>query len=176
MTRLLSTRSAASRARHERGAAMVEALIAIPFFITIFTSILYIGHLYGEKETTLYAAKQGAWLYALSGCQGNPQGQQADGFDVGAQLGQQLGGSGLSGQSLDQQGGNLNTYADQAGGTATKSYSTAVYTSNASVTADKWMGGFVNHLSTTDRVQCNEVPEKGSIGGVLHYAWGLIHF
>lgn len=159
---------------------MVEALVAIPFFITIFTSILFIGHLYGEKETTLYNAKQGAWIYALDGCQGNEQGASAqpDGMDASSQLGQKLtdSNSSSSGQSMDNQGGNLNTYADKAGGSATKSWNTGSYTSNATVSADKWMGGFVKHLSTTDRVQCNEVPEQGSIGGVLHYAWGLIHF
>lgn len=159
---------------------MVEALVAIPFFITIFTSILYIGHLYGEKERTMYRAKQGAWAYALNSCEGNELGAQlgADLADAATQLGQKLSdqNASLAGQALDNQGGNLDTYANLAGGAGTKLWGTAVYTSVATVAAAKWLGGFHNLLITTTKVQCNEKREDGSIKGVLDYGWGLIHF
>jgi Flp pilus assembly protein TadG len=162
------SRKAAGRSRRARGAAMVEALVAIPFFIVIFVSILYIGHLYGEKQRTLREAKQGAWSYALNNCEGGSNAtEQTDDNPQEA----------LDSQGASSDSGDIDKYAPSSGGSSfLKSWGTAVYTVKGTVVADGLLGGFQNSLSTTDRVQCNEKPEDGTVDGVLKYGWSLISF
>lgn len=163
----------AKRSRRARGAAMVEALIAIPFFILIFVSILYIGRLYAEKEHTLHEAKQGAWTYALNNC------ESGAGTTQGGENPQQA----LDNQGASSNSGVVSQYAPSSGGSSVlRNWDTAVFTANANVVADGLLGGFQNHLSTTTRVQCNEKPHSfqsstpGGVLGVLQYGWSLLHF
>lgn len=160
-------RESQKRRRGERGAALVEAVVIIPFFIIIFASMIFVGQLYGEKQRTIREAKQNAWVYAMGNCQGSmddvssetdgspmSQVQNAD-PNVNPDPTQQFSGSDPGMAKLQQDMG------------------TAVATSTGSVTASKGIGGFTNNLSTTTRVQCNEPPIDGNLFGVFKFAWNL---
>ncbi|MBI5537775.1 MAG: hypothetical protein HY898_33935 [Deltaproteobacteria bacterium] len=143
------------RRRRSRGAAMVEALAAVPFFIIIFASMLYVGRLYGEKQRTLRQAKEYAWTYAMRNCTGSAQ-------NVGTE--------GNGGPGIDL--GEANNYKGVGGDKSlSKDFGTSVATVQGKVTASKIIGGKTNNLSTTTRVQCNEEPVDGDLIGVLRFAW-----
>ena len=55
--------------RSSRGAAVVEAVVVIPFFIIIFASMIFVAKLYGEKQRTLRVSKEYAWTYAMANCE-----------------------------------------------------------------------------------------------------------
>src|SRR5262245_31598672 len=57
--------------RRQRGAAMTEAVVAIPFFIIIFACTVFAGRVYGTKIKTLNNSARGAWTQALQGCEGS---------------------------------------------------------------------------------------------------------
>ena len=63
--------SVIGRRKGQRGAALVEAVVVIPFFIIIFASMIFIGQLYGEKQRTMREAKQNVWVYAMGNCEGS---------------------------------------------------------------------------------------------------------
>ena len=145
------------RRRRARGAAMVEALVTIPFFIIIFASMLYVGRLYGEKQRTLRQAKEYAWTFAMSNCSGSAQ-------NAG------MGSSGNPGNGIDL--GEANNYKGVGGDQSlSKDFGTSTATVQAKVTASNLIGGKTNNLSTTTRVQCNEEPIDGDLLGVLRFAW-----
>lgn len=147
---------------------MVEAVVAIPFFIIIFVSMLYVGNLYAEKQRTLREAKQQSWAYALNNCEGNSGNatKQGEGDPMG-ELNSQGGGVSPQGQKYSSAAG---------GGELTQNWGTASVTVKADVTADKLLGGMTHRLSTTTRMQCNEKPQDGNVSGVLHMAWNLFKF
>jgi hypothetical protein len=156
--KLTALRTAAARShRRRRGAAMVEALAAIPFFIIIFASMLYVSRLYAEKQRTLRQAKEYAWTYAMRSCTGSSSnvvqesnGNPGDEFDLG------------EGNNYKGVGGDKSL---------SKDFGTSVSTVQGQVTASKLIGGKTNKLSTTTRVQCNEEAINGNIIGVLKFAW-----
>ncbi len=51
-----------------RGAAMVEALVAIVFFTLIYWSIVYVGRLNEARSAALVEVRGCAWSIAVSGC------------------------------------------------------------------------------------------------------------
>ncbi len=141
---------------------MVEAVVAIPFFIIIFASILYVGKLYAQKQRTLREAKQQAWTYALNNCEGGGgASKQPDGNPV----------SGLNSQGAGL-GKGAGSYVPASGGESlTTDWGTATATVKGTVVADNLIGGYTNKLSTTTRMQCNEKPADDSILGVLKAGW-----
>jgi Flp pilus assembly protein TadG len=164
---MTNQRDSQLRKRRQRGAALVEAVVIIPFFIIIFASMIFVGQLYGEKQRTLREAKQNAWVYAMGNCQGSTSdvSSESDGDpmnqlqnndpNVDPNQTQQFSGSDPGMAKLQQDMG------------------TAVATSTGTVTASKGIGGFSNKLSTTTRVQCNEAPIDGNLFGVFKFAWNL---
>jgi hypothetical protein len=136
-----------------RGAAMVEALIAIPVFIIIFTSMVYIVRLYGAKQRTLREAKQTAWTSAMR-CGGG-------------------GGDPLASISSDGKD-RAEPYKGAPGG-PTLSTSAGVTSASSSATASESsaLASFSHSVTTTTTVMCNEVGRDGDLQGVLGFAWDL---
>jgi hypothetical protein len=67
-----SRRQLMARGR-SRGAAMVEALVVIPFFMLILAGALYVAGLYSTRIEVQGVARTGAWNGAIAGnCQGVP--------------------------------------------------------------------------------------------------------
>lgn len=150
----------AQRSRYrgrKRGAALVEALAVIPFFLVIFASLVYVGRLYAEKQRTLREARQYAWTFAMNSCAGDPQGAAVES-------------TGNPNTEIDLS--DAKKYKDSGGDQSlSKDWGEAVVTVKGTVTASKLLGGKTNKLSTTTRVQCNEAPVEGDLVGVLRYAW-----
>ena len=60
---------ARTRARAgERGAAFVEAVIVLPFFILVFAGVMFVGKFYDSKLTVMREARQSAWTQSMSNC------------------------------------------------------------------------------------------------------------
>ncbi len=141
---------------------MVEAVVAIPFFIIIFVSMIYVGKLYAKKQRTLREAKQQAWTYALNNCEGSAGNATKE---SGGNPIQNLNNKGVG----MGQGGNYK--GASGGGSLATDWGTATATVKATVVADNLIGGFTRKLSTTTRMQCNEKPAEDSILGVLKAGW-----
>ena len=149
---------------------MVEAVVAIPFFITIFVSMLYVTHLYAEKQRTLRDARQIAWTHALKACEGSTASTIAE-----TNPSNDLGGAGENADPTADP--SVEQYAGKAGGSELlQDWGTAVATSKSSVNTGFLLGSQNKSLSTTTRVQCNEKKRKGNLLGVLKMAWGLWKF
>lgn len=149
------------RRRHQRGAAMVEAAVAIPFFITIFVALLFIGNLYVEKQRTISLSRQQAWAYALKNCEGSaPDVSSEDAGPVPSQGDMDLGGTG---QFESAPGGN----------TASKGSRMATSTMKGQVSAKTQQKVFEQKIQTTTWVTCNEEPVNGDLKGMLSFSWGM---
>ena len=155
------------RRRRSRGAAMVEAVVVIPFFIIIFASMIFVAKLYGEKQRTMRVAKEYSWTYAMSNCESG--GANAALESGGSPMGQmETEDPNVNSDPLEQFNGS-----DPGMDKFNKDWGTASATVTGSVTASKAIGGFTNDLSTTTKVQCNEKRQKGNLRGVFGFAWDL---
>ncbi len=136
-------------------------MVAIPFFVVIFASLVYIVALYAQKERTMREARQNAWTYALRGCSGSEATTQG------------FGGSAVTDLGI---GGDPNQFNGdpQGGGLFSQQYGQAVSTSKGKAKAGLLIGGYTKDVATTTRVQCNEVPHDGDPLGMLTYAWGSL--
>ena len=140
--------------RRERGAAMVEALVAIPFFIVIFALIMFVGQFYSEKLRTLRESKKCAWDHTMHGCNG------------GCQADTQSGGSGME---VSPPGGSGDSKTD--GQLTSKDFYQSKFTVKSSATASPYVGGYIKPVESTTTVTCDEVPEDGNPVGVAKYLW-----
>lgn len=59
---------AAGRRRRHHGAAMVEGLVVIPFFVLIFAGIMFAGNVYEQKLVNLAEARNLAWTDSMANC------------------------------------------------------------------------------------------------------------
>lgn len=159
------------RRARRRGAALVEAAVTIPFFITIFVALTFVGRLYITKQRTLSMARQQAWVYAMKNCEGNMP-------EVSGQS------DGAIPQEGDMDFGSTQQFEGAPGGdTASKGTKTATSTvkGTASSVADpnspnkEKLGPLAAEIKmqTTAWVTCNEKPQEGNLKGVLSTAWGI---
>src|SRR5262249_11498781 len=71
------------RRSSERGAALMEAVVTIPFFVTMFVMTIFTGNFYRAKLHTIEETKQAALTTASSSCGGTGISvQKMDGADV----------------------------------------------------------------------------------------------
>jgi hypothetical protein len=144
--------------RHQRGAAMVEALVAIPFFIVIFACTMFVGSFYQEKMRTLADSKRCAWDHSINGCQG---GCAADTSADG------------SSSQLTPSNSTGNTQTNSAPGSQIMSadFYQSKFTVQSKTTASSAIGGYVKQISSTTTVMCDEVPEDGDPAVLAKYLW-----
>lgn len=146
----MSTRRSIERARRKgakRGAAMVESLVAFPFFIIVFAGTIFVGQLYKSKLYTIRKAKEVAWAHAMGNCEGSS-----------------LASTSVAHEDLDQ--GAEATKTQGAPGTdifTTRLLKKASYKVEAEAKADEVIGGFSQKLKTKTTVMCNEKPENGNL-------------
>ena len=144
-------RSSFRRRRRARGAAMVEAIVTIPFFIIIFVSIIFVGRLYRSKMKTHRESMASAWQKSVLGCDpaltgpipGTPS------IDLGA--------------AKDAPGAQL---CDSSVGQIKESV-------NGSAAASGALGGFSASTTTTTKLVCNERPTRGDFEGAFDFLWDL---
>jgi Flp pilus assembly protein TadG len=148
--------------RGERGAAMVEAAVVVPFFVIVFLALGYVGATYSAKMRTISEARQGAWTYALANCAGNPP-------DTSKQD------AGPMGSDPNMDPSASSKYGSAPGAdTITKGFNMAVSTSKRDVLINGQSGGKTQTVQTTTRMVCNEKPMDGDLHGVLKTAWGIL--
>ncbi|AKT36527.1 hypothetical protein [Chondromyces crocatus] len=142
----------AARRRRQRGAAMVEGVVVIPFFILIFVSMVFIGDLYRSKLTTHRLSMERIWADSLIGCDEAGTGRQMP-LSEGIDLKQA---AGAPGAALCEDGfgfltetvvGGVNRPALLSSGNAT--------------------------TTTTTTLICNEKPVTGDFDGAAEFLWNL---
>lgn len=153
-----TTRTKVRSRRRRRGAAMVEALVAIPFFIVIFATTMFVGGFYQEKLRTLRESKKCAWDHALAGCNGGCQAETTPGG---------------SGAEVTPPGGAGDDKANSAPGAEIQSadINQSKFTVKSKATASNVIGGWVKNIESTTTVMCDEKPEDGDPAGVAKYLW-----
>ena len=156
--------------RGERGAAMTEAVVAIPFFLIIFAGIMFVGKMYETKMRVMRLSKESAWNYAMCNCgnAGDPGTSKCNkGDGPGAGSGGESGGSpdGFDPSSIDKAG------KGPGADIATKKFGSSVASMSLPVTADGFLGGYTKNMTSHTQVMCNEAPHNASIKG-----WGSAAF
>jgi hypothetical protein len=140
-----------TRRRRRRGAALVEAVVAIPFFLLVFACLLYVVRLFLVKEFTLSDARSKVWEYALNSCEGNGASQSNDPPPNGPTV--------------------KSKYKNATGDAKLETdWGVAKATSRGSVATGTYLG-ISNKLATTTTLQCDEKPASGNIINVLKTAW-----
>lgn len=56
--------------RSSRGAAYTETVVMIPFFVAVWSGIIFVHKAYGTKVITMAANRHCVYSYASAGCQG----------------------------------------------------------------------------------------------------------
>ena len=146
------------RRLRQRGAAMVEALVAIPFFVVIFACTMFVGSFYQEKLRTMAESKRCAWDHSINGCNGGCAANTGS-AGSGAQV-QPPGGTGSS-----------KTQGSPGSQIMSKDFYQSSFTVQSQTQASNAIGGFVKPIQSTTTVMCDEVPEDGSPSGMFKYLW-----
>jgi hypothetical protein len=144
----------------QRGAAMVEGLVAIPFFILIFASAVYIHDLYSTKLTTMATTRRSSWESAMGPCvTGNTMTIEVFGFniDVPAPSANDL----AAGQMAP--GGQL----------CGKKFDETSMVSTDSATMQSYMGGGTTEVKSGYRLLCNEKPADADFKKGIEYLWNF---
>ena len=137
--------------------------MTIPFFVTIFLAISFVGGLYIAKMKTVSLSRQAAWTYAMQNCEGSMP-------DVTSQ---DNGGLGQSNQA-DLNG--IGQYSGAPGGDiGSKGFKMAASSIQGQVTTKQGTTSvFDQKVKTTTWVTCNEKPVDGDLKGILAFAWNLL--
>jgi len=154
-------RAARAKARKQRGAAMVEAMIVIPFFIIIFVLSAFLNRLYSEKLRTIRETKQCVWQSAMKGdCQGG----------CGTANVKNLGD-----KDLDQGAeSNPSQGQPQVDKWLKKTFSENDYSKTGSATSGTVSGivdGFTIKVGTKQVAMCNEIPEDAQFRSIFLYTY-----
>jgi hypothetical protein len=150
----------------QRGASLVEAVAVIPIFLLFFVGMLYMFKLYSQKMSAQSAARSHAMAYALGGCRG----------DYGT-VTQSNGGSlttappsGVSDPSSlhpqDPNGQQMETQGGESVATLSHTSSKVQSTFDPGTT----LPSATKSVSSTSTVMCDEVPQDGSLKGLINYA------
>lgn len=145
----------ARRRARARGAAMVEAVVAVPFFIAIFLALGFVSELYVSKQRSISVSRQRAWELAMKNCKGTVP-------DAKVETSPGLGGIDFGGM------GNFPGVGDAVGGVKM-----AVSTRTAKVPANekKQVGGLSTDIKTMTWIPCNEQPVDGDLLSMAKHAW-----
>jgi len=141
---------------------MVEAVVAIPFFIIIFAAAMFVGKLYTSKITTMRVARDQAWEKAVAGCgdaENNDDPPITQRNDVNPP-------PTFKAQNRDVSKAPAATVASKRFGDATGSAETTIV-------AGKVMGGQAKNVKSVIIVPCNEQTQNDDIGSTLGFVWGL---
>jgi hypothetical protein len=68
------------RPRRRTGAASIEAVMLLPFFILIFACVLYLEDLWENKQIAMLGARRSAWNASLEGCPKKPGSENTNEF------------------------------------------------------------------------------------------------
>jgi Tfp pilus assembly protein PilV len=143
------------RRASERGAALVEAAIAIPVFIVLLLGMLFLHDVVANTQKSQLAARDKAWTAAMASCKSGPEITQPD-------LTSRMSGAAGSEASLSAVGGEA-TGSDDA--------QVKVSTAGSGPSAISKSGGssFLQGVRSKVSVMCNATTAPGDIPQVLHW-------
>ena len=158
------------RRSRQRGAAMVEGVVAIPFFLIMASAIIFVGKLYETKMRVMRLTKESAWDYAMCNCndKGDPISSKCispEGASAGSGGSESGKAEGFDPSSLDK--GGKGPGAD----TATRKFGSSLASMQTKISSDAFLGSFTKNVSSRTKVMCNETPHNGDIKG-----WGSAAF
>lgn len=139
---------------------MVEAVMSMPFFILVFTILIFLGKLYREKLRTIREAKQAAWVTAMANCEGGPASVQGAGNDYltfGAENNPTMGAPGTEiffrpfKQASQEVKGSASYYD----------------------AANDGKGSYSKDVTTKTVVMCNEPPVDGQFNADFLFTYGV---
>lgn len=149
-------RARAKAARGRRGAAMTEAVVAIPFFILMFAGTVFIGDFYKEKLRTLREAREKAWVHASANCESDAANTEGAGISMVPPEDENPG-QGAPGSDV-----------------ITKGYDEAHAKVEGHATSSNILGGVTKQVKSESYVTCNEKPQNGNPFGVFKYVGDVI--
>lgn len=148
----------ARRRAGQRGAAMVEGLVAIPVFMVIFASAVYIQNLYATKLKTMSDSRNSAWSNSMGAC------------FAGKTVSISIGGATL--EIPIPEPGALAAGQEAPGGLLCEAeFSESTMEYNAPVKMSDYMGGSVSNVGTSTKILCNEKPVAGDFKKGVDYLW-----
>ncbi len=153
-----------------RGAALIEALVVIPFFILTLAALIFAGSVYSTKLKAMREAKSQAWSYAMSNCGEAGNGSIGDARNWSGAT-QSYDGNPTSGVSMS--GANA---AQGAQGTSSlrRDVNAAVATVEYSTRSDLQIGSHEVRPKATERVMCNEPPYDANLSNVMSRAFSTL--
>jgi hypothetical protein len=166
----VNVRRTTRRRSRQRGAAMVEAVVAIPFFLMMFAGILYIGKLYETKMRVMRLTKESAWNYAMCNC--NDKGDAISSTCRAAEGASAGSGGDESGRPEGYDPGEIAKAGKGPGGQlASKKFGSSFAQMETTITSDGILGNYTKNVSSRTKVMCNETPHDGNVQG-----WGKAAF
>ena len=170
------------RAKRERGAAMVEAIVVMTTMLVFLGMNVYAQHAYGGKIDQANSTRRDALYWASHNCDEKNE-ADPDTYTDSALKGNKSysgGGSSLSFSGLIQSfkgggGGNFDVFATaRVEKTPTKIYGTAILAPNVS---DAHQEGLTATIATPSAVGCNEKPYYNFWFAIFQWGWdGLKSF
>lgn len=148
----------ARRRAGQRGAAMVEGLVAIPVFMVIFASAVYIQNLYTTKLRTMSVSRSSAWTNSMGSCSSGKT-AQINLFGTTLEIPIPEKSALVAGQEAP---GGLLCEAE---------FSESTVDSKDSVKMSDYMGGSVSNVATQTKILCNERPVPGDFKKGVDYLW-----
>lgn len=154
-----------------RGTATTEAVIMLPFFILVWSCVIYVSRKYDNMVQVQAQSRHCAWRYAKDNCSGDAPVTGCsigDGADMGessemdAAVAQaesassSAGGWGFIGDIMDALGGKEITA-----------------TTTVDVPKPELIGGGSAHLVGQTALACNIEPKDG-LDGIVSEAWGAL--
>ncbi|EYF06582.1 Hypothetical protein CAP_1712 [Chondromyces apiculatus DSM 436] len=130
---------------------MVEALVAIPFFILMFICMVFIGDLYRSKLQTHRSSLELAWADSLAGCDTTTRGPMPVSANIDLKDA-----AGAPGAALCEDGFGILTETVQGG-----------------VNRPSPLPSGITQTTTTTTLICNEKPETGDFDGAADFLWNL---
>jgi hypothetical protein len=153
-----------------RGAALVEALVVIPFFILTLAALIFAGSVYSNKLRAMREAKSRAWAYAMANC-----GEAGNGT-IGSAAhwnGAQQAYDDNPTAGVPMNGANA-VQGAQGTSLLSKDVNVAVVTVEHVARADRQIGGREVRPRATERVMCNEPPYDANLLNVMRRAWSTL--
>ncbi len=161
----MSLKCQMERKGRTRGAAMVEAVVAIPVFVLMFGALVFVGQLYGSKQKVVRDSTQAAWSNAMHSCESGGWTKESDSAINEFSAHDSTGG-------ISQGSSSLAEHADDSAKSVYgREFGSAVSTIDGAVTAGSILGSRSTKLTTTTRVMCNEVTKGGAPQDAAMYAF-----
>jgi len=154
----------------QRGVALLEATIAIPFFIIIFAAIMSLAPLYVAKIRMMSIARERVWTFAMGGC-GETGDARLPSSPMPPDITTNDEGPPANANGPLDLGDTSHTSSDPQTALMSRSFGSTIATVQKSVGSDRLLGGATYKITGTMKLMCNEIPYNSNPLGLLHSAF-----